>query len=74
RIKIAPLDKSEGDPLAKKLRAKLRAEGLDISKIDCAFSSEKNEKLSNSTLNSLIFVTSSMGLVIGSYIFNNLLK
>ncbi len=74
QIKIASLDKSEGDPLAKKLRTKLRSEGLNLKEINCAFSSEKNEKTSNTTLNSLIFVTSSMGLAIGSFIFESLLK
>ncbi|MCD8204632.1 MAG: ThiF family adenylyltransferase [Coprobacillus sp.] len=74
QIKIASLDKSEGDPLAKKLRTSLRSEGIDIKQICCAFSSEKNENISNSSLNSVIFVTSSMGLTIGSYIFNSLLK
>ncbi len=74
KIKISTLNKSEGDPLAKRLRASLRAEGVDISSIYCAYSNEKNEKAPKTTLNSIIFVTSSMGLAIGNFIFNELLK
>ncbi len=74
KIKISSLDKSSGDRLARKMRELLRKENIDISKINCAYSSETNENLSRTQLNSLIFVTSSMGLLIGDFIFKSLIK
>ncbi len=73
KVKITSLDKSEGDPLLKKMRALLRSDGVDLKAVNCAFFAQKNEKPSNSGLNSSIFATSSMGLAIGEYIFNSLL-
>lgn len=74
KIKISTLDKSNGDALARKMRAILRKESIDISKINCAYSSENNQNLSNSSLNSSIYVTSSMGLLIGDFIFKSLIE
>ncbi len=73
KIMISTLDKSTGDALAKKMRTLLKKEGLDISKINCAYSDENLENLSNSSLNSSVFVTSSMGLHIGDFIFKSLI-
>ncbi|MCD8209346.1 MAG: ThiF family adenylyltransferase [Coprobacillus sp.] len=73
KVKITSLDKSEGDPLLKKMRTILRSTPIDLKAVNCAFFTQKNEKPSKLGLNSSIFATSSMGLAIGEYIFNSLL-
>lgn len=68
---ITKLNKTTNDPLAKKLRYEMKKENLDLSKINVAFSKETPFKNKN-VLNSTIFVPSSAGLNIASYVFSTL--
>jgi tRNA A37 threonylcarbamoyladenosine dehydratase len=80
RVHLTTLDKTHVCPLAKELKARLRKEQIDLSKISCAFSDEPlapeqlddlNEEMRNekgihgkSPLGSLPSVTAAFGLVI----------
>lgn len=67
RIKVATLNKSSYDPLAKKMRYELKSRNIDISNIMCVYSDESPIKDGNK-LNSLITVTSTAGLEIANYV------
>jgi len=72
KLEITTLDKTFNDPLAKKLRNELRKRNIDL-KIPVAFSSEDAIDTGN-TIGSAIFVPASAGILIASYIFNEVIK
>lgn len=55
------LDKTEYDPLAKKLREECRKEGIDLKKVNCVFSTEK-PLVKGSVPSSMMMVPSAAGL------------
>lgn len=55
------LDKTEYDPLAKKLREECRKEGIDLKKVNCVFSTEK-PIMKGPIPSSMMMVPSSAGL------------
>lgn len=71
-LKITTLDKTENDPLAKKLRNIARKENLNL-KIPVVFSNEKSINTLN-TIGSCIFVPSVAGIYLANYIFLDIIK
>ena len=69
-LRITTLDKTSHDPLAKKMRYLLR--GLDTKKIKVLASSEE-PLIEGNILGSSAFVPSSAGLLITSYIINDII-
>lgn len=69
QIRLATLNKSTVDPLAKKVRYELKQAGIDYSNLMCVFSYEEVHKDGN-RLNSLMTVTSTAGLQIAYYVIN----
>lgn len=66
---VTSLDKTEGDPLAKRLRNELRKEGIDLSKVACVLSKEEPlVKLPHPS--SLMMVPSSAGLLMASHVIS----
>jgi Dinucleotide-utilizing enzymes involved in molybdopterin and thiamine biosynthesis family 1 len=72
-VTLCRLDKTEGDPLAKKLRSELREEGVDLKKITAVVSTEiplvRGKKPA-----SLMMVPSSAGLLLASSAIKSLLN
>ena len=71
KIKIASLNKSTVDPLAKKVRYELKQAGVDYSNVICCYSDETPKKDGNK-LHSLMTVTSTAGLHIANYVVQTL--
>lgn len=71
-LKMTTLDKTMYDPLAKKLRTNLR--GYKINKLKVLTSMETPIKIDNNVLGSSAFVPSIGGLLIASYIINDIIK
>ena len=71
KIKIASLNKSTVDPLAKKVRYELKQLGVDYSNVICCYSDEIPKKDGNK-LHSLMTVTSTAGLHIANYVVQTL--
>jgi tRNA A37 threonylcarbamoyladenosine dehydratase len=73
RLIATTLDKTEGDPLAKKLRTALRKENIDLSAIRCVVSKElpfvRHQKPA-----SLMMVPSAAGLLLASLVVASLAK
>lgn len=61
------LNKTENDPLAKKIRYECRQRGLDLKKIPVVFSKE-NIIIDGKQLGSMMMVPSTAGLIISNYI------
>ena len=66
-VKIAKLNQTHNDPLAKKIRYLVKQEGLDLSKIQVVISEELPQK-NGEKLYSTMMVPSSAGLSIAKYI------
>lgn len=67
------LDKTEYDPLAKKLRETLRKEGIDLKKVNCVFSAEK--PLTKGKIPaSMMMVPSSAGLLLAHIAIREITK
>jgi tRNA A37 threonylcarbamoyladenosine dehydratase len=65
KVYLTTLDKTEGDPLARKVRSECRKKGLDLSKILCVVSGETPlRKLPEPA--SMMMVPSEAGLLIAS--------
>lgn len=64
------LNKTENDPLAKKIRYECRQRGLDLKKIPVVFSKE-NIIIDGKQLGSMMMVPSTAGLIILNYIIKN---
>ena len=71
-LEITTLDKTENDPLAKKLRSLVRKENLSL-KVPVVFSNEKPID-TNKTIGSCIFVPSIAGIYIANYVFLDIIK
>ena len=67
KVKITKLNKTEGDPLARKLRYECRQLNLDLSKINVVFSSEEPLIVSKEP-GSMMMVPSCAGLEIAKFI------
>ena len=67
KVKIAKLNQTHSDPLAKKIRYLAKKDGLDISKIPVVISEELPQK-NGEKLYSTMMVPSSAGLSIAKYI------
>lgn len=65
------LNKTENDPLAKKIRYECRQKGLDLKKIPVVFSKE-NIIIDGKQLGSMMMVPSTAGLIISNYIIKNI--
>ena len=73
KVSITKLNRTTTDPLAKKVRYLFKSNGIDISKINVAFSTEEPKK-DGVKLNSLMFAPSAAGLNIASYVLNYLIS
>lgn len=73
RVEITTLDKTNYDPLAKKLRAECRKNNLDLKEITAICSTEQPLK-KNKSPSSMIMVPSSAGLLICYHVINHFLK
>jgi len=71
-LEITTLDKTINDPLARRLRASLK--DIDKSKITVLASKEIPIKTEDNILGSSAFVPSSGGLLIASYVINDIIK
>ena len=67
KVKVAKLNQTRNDPLAKKIRYLAKQEGLDLSKISVVISEELPQK-NGEKLYSTMMVPSSAGLSIAKYI------
>ena len=67
KVKIAKLNQTHNDPLAKKIRYLAKKDGLDISKVTVVISEELPQK-NGEKLYSIMMVPSSAGLSIAKYI------
>ena len=67
KVKIAKLNQTHSDPLAKKIRYLAKKDGLDISKVTVVISEELPQK-NGEKLYSTMMVPSSAGLSIAKYI------
>lgn len=71
-LSITTLNKSTGDPLAKKLRYILKQDNVDISTLKCVIS--KEEVLNNERVPaSMMMVPSAAGLILASYVIEQLI-
>lgn len=66
KVIITTINKTTGDPLAKKLRHLLKEKEVDLSKVLVSFSSE-NPLKNGRIISSMIFVPNSSGLAMASY-------
>lgn len=71
-LKITTLNKTENDPLAKKLRYLLRKENLDL-KVPVVFSNENCIDTKN-LIGSCIFVPAVAGIYLANYVFLDIIK
>ena len=72
-LKITSLDKTYNDPLAKVMRKEVKNLNIPLKKVKVVFSTElpkNNEK----TIGSMMFVPSSAGLLISSYIIQDIIN
>ena len=70
---ITRLDKTSGDPLAKKFRYLLRKENVDLKKINVVASLEE-PLVSGQVVSSMAFVPNAAGLLMSSYVIKELLR
>lgn len=73
KVKVCRLDKTEGDPLAKKLRSELRKKGVDLKKVNAVLS-EEIPLVRGKKPASLMMVPSAAGLLLASTVLKSLLK
>ena len=73
KIMISSLDKTETDPLAKKIRSELKGKNKELMKdVIVVYSNEK--PINNTMLGSTAFVPAVAGLYITNYIINDIIK
>ena len=72
QVLLTTLNKTEGDPLAKKIRYEAKQRGIDLKKVNVVFSKEvpiiKSPKPS-----SMMMVPSTAGLLITKYVVNTII-
>lgn len=73
QLEITTLKKTQNDPLAKIIRKKLREENLSLN-IPVIWSREEPVKIESKTIASCSYVPATAGLLITSYIINDILK
>ena len=71
KVEITKLNKTEGDPLARKIRYECKLGGLDLSKINVVFSKEK-PIIKSKEPGSMMMVPSEAGLLIAKYVIETL--
>lgn len=72
KVFVTNLNKTENDPLAKKIRYEARQRGIDIKKVPVIFSKEE-PLLKSPKPTSMIMVPSTAGLIITKYVLNTML-
>ena len=70
-VKLTTLNKTEGDPLARKIRYECRQLGLDLSKINVVTSSEV-PLIKSPEPGSMMMVPSTAGLIIAKFVISNI--
>lgn len=73
KLIITRLDKTSGDPLAKKFRYLLRKENIDLKKINVVTSLEE-PLVKGQVVSSMAFVPNAAGLLMSSYVLKELLR
>ncbi|MBR0138407.1 MAG: tRNA threonylcarbamoyladenosine dehydratase [Erysipelotrichaceae bacterium] len=75
QVQLTKLNKTTGDPLARKLRYEAKKEGIDLN-IDVVFSSETPLRTSETKgdLGSMMFVPAAAGLTCGYCVIRNLIE
>lgn len=71
KVYVTTLNKTEGDPLAKKIRYECKQKGLDLTKIKCVCSKETPVDSGN-VIASMMMVPSTAGLLIAKEIINDI--
>ena len=71
KVYITKLNKTEGDPLAKKLRYESKKLGLDLSKINVVFSKEL-PLIKDRVVGSMMMVPSTAGLLMAKFVIENI--
>ena len=71
KVKITKLNKTEGDPLARKIRYECKTNGFDLKKITVVFSSEIPLIKSNKP-GSMMMVPSTAGLLIAQFVIEHI--
>lgn len=71
QVVLTTLNKTENDPLAKKIRYECRQRGLDLKKIPVVFSKE-SIIIEGKDLGSMMMVPSTAGLIISKFIIQNI--
>ncbi len=71
KVKITKLNKTEGDPLARKIRYECKVNGFDLSKINVVFSNEV-PLIKSDKPGSMMMVPSAAGLLIAQYVIENI--
>ena len=74
KVIITKLSKTSNDPLAKKLRSELRKININLNKVLVCFSNELPIKNKLNIVSSMVFVPSSAGLNIVSYIVKDIIS
>ena len=72
KVMITRLDKTENDPLAKKIRSILRKEDIDLKAVNVVFSKE-DPLVKSSIVSSMMMVPSTAGLIIAKYVLSTIL-
>lgn len=73
KIILTTLDKTENDPLAKKLRSEFRKEGIPLKEINVVFSKEE-PLIKDREISSMIMTPSTAGLLIAKKVITDLIK
>ena len=73
QVCVTKLNKTENDPLAKKIRYLAKQKGLDLKEINVVFSNE-TPLLKSPKPTSMIMVPSTAGLVIAKYVLSTVLQ
>jgi Dinucleotide-utilizing enzymes involved in molybdopterin and thiamine biosynthesis family 1 len=73
KITITTINKTTGDPLARKLRHLLKENEVDLSKVPVSFSSE-NPMRNGKIISSMVFVPNSSGLAMASFAIKTLIN
>ena len=71
QVTLTRLNKTENDPLAKKIRYESKQKGLDLKEINVVFSKE-NPLIKSPKPNSMMMVPSTAGLLIAKYVLSTI--
>ncbi len=73
KLKITDIKNTKGDPIARILRKYIKDENI-TKKITCCYSEEAPKKIDSKEIPSSIFVPASAGILIASYIVQDIIK